>query len=83
MVQQMAKLVKNGLDLAMSQQRRAILGGRREVAADQAQMWILMLLFPAIGVRFTDDQGVHPGASAFVFARKPIGVKSAHQIVAG
>ena len=80
MVQQMAELVKNGLDLAMRQQRRAILAGRRQVAADQAQMRILTVrpspcASPVIRV-------IHPGAPAFVLARKPVGVKSAHQIAA-
>ena len=34
-MQQMAELVKNGLDFAMREQRRAIVHRRREIAADQ------------------------------------------------
>ncbi len=40
-MQQMPELVEDGLDFAVGQQRRAIVGGRREIAADQAQMRIL------------------------------------------
>ena len=77
MVQQMAELVKNGLDLAMGQQRWAILAGRSQVAANQAQMRIL-----TVAARFTGDQSIHPGAAALVLARKPVRIKSAHQLVA-
>ena len=41
MVQQMAELVKNGLDLAMRQQRWTIRARRRQIAADQAGMRFL------------------------------------------
>ena len=81
MVQQMAELVKNGLHLTMRQQGWTILAGRREVAADQAQMRILpSRCLPAM--RLAGDQSVHPSAAAFVLARKPVRVKCAHQLVA-
>ena len=41
MVQQMSEFMKNGLDFAMSEQGGAIGAGRRQVAADQAQVRIV------------------------------------------
>ncbi len=38
MMQQMAELVEDGLHFAMRQQRRLAAHGRRQVAADQAQV---------------------------------------------
>ncbi len=70
MMQQVAELVKDGLHFAMRQQRGLAVHGRRQIAADQAQMRL------ALG-RVAGDQRVHPGAAALVFARKPVGVEGA------
>jgi hypothetical protein len=37
-VQQVAELVEQGLDLVVGQQRRAVADRRRQVAADQAEV---------------------------------------------
>ena len=71
-VQQVAEFVEDGLHFAMRQQRGLAADGRRQVAADQAQVRL------ASG-RIAGDQRVHPGAAALVFARKPVGVEASRE----
>ena len=73
-MQQVAEFVENGLHFAVSQQGRPAAGGRRQIAADQAQVRA-----EAAGGRTAGDQRVHPGAAALVFARIPVGVKAAQE----
>src|SRR5690242_17594794 len=72
MVQQMSKLVEDGLHIPMGQERRAVRQGRSEIPADQPQVRMEF-----VGGRAAGDQRIHPRAAALVFAWIPVSVKSA------
>ena len=73
-MEQVPKLVKDRLHLAMLEQRRLALARRCHVAAHQSQMRRPR----TICARSARDQIVHPRPSALRLSRIPIGVKRTH-----
>jgi hypothetical protein len=71
MVEQVSEFVKNCFNFSMRQQRGLITDGRRQVAANQTQMWL-----ETLGFRQTGKERIHPSSAALVFSRKPISVKT-------
>ena len=78
-VQQVAELVENGLNLPVREQRRPALPWRSEVAADVAEVGRPGAVRP----RTARHQVAHPGAATLRFARMPVGVKRAEPPAAG
>ena len=68
-MQQVPELVKDGLHLAVSQQRGLVADRRRQISADQAEM--------RAHAGNPRQEGVHPGPAALVLARVEIGVERA------
>src|SRR4051794_20257362 len=68
----MSELVEDRFHLAMSQQRRLLAYGWRQIAANQAQVRLVR-----IDRRYARNKRVHPRAAALVLARIPVRVERA------
>src|SRR5580693_6136166 len=61
-MQEVAEFVEDCFHFTMREQRRLIVDGRREIAADKAQL---------------GQERIHPGASTLILAWEPVGVEGA------
>ena len=73
-MQQMAKLVKDGFHFAVGQQGRPAADRRSQISADQAQVRT-----EAVWRRPACNERVHPGPAPLVVAGIPVGVKPTQQ----
>ena len=79
-MQQVSKLVENGLGFAMRQECGLAIDGRSKVAADQAQVWAPFRGILGGGV--AGEQRIHPCAAALVLAWEPVAVKRSESCAA-
>src|SRR5687768_582298 len=70
-MQEVAKFVEDGFNLAMGEERRLASDRRGKVAADQSEVRAKLIGGGAAG-----DQGIHPGAAALILAGIPVGVEA-------
>ena len=63
--------MEDGFDFAMREKSRGVADGRGHVADDEAEVGF---------AESADVKGVHPGATAFGFARMPIGVEGTEMV---